>query len=189
MSVEVELKFALSDPAAFRHALESLEARRADTGIETRESDEYFAHPVREFAKTDEALRIRSTNDGTVLTYKGPRLDTTTKTRKELETAIVAGDANAALFRETLLALGFVPVAVVRKLRETWSVHWESRSVTITIDTVDDVGIFCELECVIDGHNQDWSTVRDSLVRLAEHLPTGSSERSSYLELLLNTRQ
>ena len=46
--------------------------------------DEYFNHPCRDFAVTDEALRLRKDPDGK-MTYKGPKLDRTTKTREEIE--------------------------------------------------------------------------------------------------------
>ena len=45
--------------------------------------DEYYAHPARDFAITDEALRLRTENNLTVITYKGPKLDRETKTREE----------------------------------------------------------------------------------------------------------
>ena len=41
--------------------------------------------PCRDFAQTDEALRIRTVGDTSFVTYKGPKLDATTKTRRELE--------------------------------------------------------------------------------------------------------
>ena len=61
MQYEVEQKFRLGEQA------ESIIARLAEIGAseigEARQADHYFNHPVRDFATTDEALRIRSVGD------------------------------------------------------------------------------------------------------------------------------
>jgi len=61
MQYEVEQKFRLDEPA------ESIAARLLEFGAtaigEVRQADHYFNHPVRDFATTDEALRIRSVGD------------------------------------------------------------------------------------------------------------------------------
>ena len=57
-------------------------------------SDEYFQHPCRDFQKTDEALRVRTTslakdkNKFHYLTYKGVKLFEVGKTRQEIEYSI-----------------------------------------------------------------------------------------------------
>ena len=85
MPYEVELKFALPDPAAVRGELLSLGA--VPHSIQT-EVDTYLQHPVRSFEQTDEALRVRRTGPRVFLTYKGPKIDPTTKTRTEIELEI-----------------------------------------------------------------------------------------------------
>jgi adenylate cyclase class 2 len=118
VSFEVELKHRVDDEAA-------LVARLAECGAvlspPITQSDQYFAHPSRDFAQTDEALRIRVVGDQAFVTYKGPKLDTATKTRRELELPLDPSDAGGRKFAELLAAIGFTPVAVVTKQRSTRS--------------------------------------------------------------------
>ncbi|MDD1740191.1 MAG: class IV adenylate cyclase, partial [Methanothrix sp.] len=50
--------------------------------------DLYFNSPLRDFRRSDEALRIRIKEEGARLTYKGPKLDSATKSRMELTVRI-----------------------------------------------------------------------------------------------------
>src|SRR6185295_14932137 len=107
MSFEVEQKFPVTD-------LPALEARLAGVGAREEkvlsQVDQYFAHPARDFARTDEALRIRRVDAENLVTYKGPKLDAATKTRREIELPLAPGDQGAKSFAELLQALGFRPV-------------------------------------------------------------------------------
>ena len=71
---------------------------------EETQVDTYFNHPGRDFAKTDEALRIRRVDDGCFFTYKGPKLDDLTKTCEELE----VGVEDFGTIKDILLRLGFL---------------------------------------------------------------------------------
>ena len=82
MKIEVELKFAVADAVAVREKLNQLGAEFLAPVIQT---DNYYAHPARDFAATDEALRIRRVGTASYLTYKGPKIDQMTKTREETE--------------------------------------------------------------------------------------------------------
>ncbi len=75
--------------------------------------DIYFNSPVRDFRVSDEALRIRVKEEGARLTYKGPKLDRETKSRKELTVKI--DDSEAMM--QILLSLGFVISGEVTKSR------------------------------------------------------------------------
>ncbi|HEU5115398.1 MAG TPA: class IV adenylate cyclase, partial [Isosphaeraceae bacterium] len=79
---EVEIKFRAADHRA-------LAARLIALGAEASEAQEhedlYLAHPSRDFARTDEALRLRRVGDQNRVTYKGPKLGGPTKTREEIE--------------------------------------------------------------------------------------------------------
>src|SRR5262245_40987976 len=112
MSVEVEMKFRAPDPRQLMAALAGLGCGPWD---EVDQVDNYLAHPARDFAQTDEALRIRSEGQQNYLTYKGPKLDATTKTRREIEMPLSPGADAAAQAAELFGALGFRPVASVRK--------------------------------------------------------------------------
>ena len=80
--------------------------RRA-SGNGRRRSDRYFAHPSRDFARTDEALRLRRIGEFNFITYKGPKLDATTKTRREIEIGLADGQQAATDAAELLAAIGF----------------------------------------------------------------------------------
>ena len=181
MAIEIELKFPVD-------SLESVEVALAERdvipGAAVQQKDQYFAHPQRDFSQTDEALRVRKLDGSCEVTYKGPKLDDVSKTRREIEFALPAGDADQAvqLFQE----LGFRPVATVVKQRRKAKVTWHRLTVTVALDAVEDVGFFVELE-VLSGTDR-FQSIRQELFRLAESLGLGHTERRSYLELLLLRR-
>jgi len=182
--IEVEAKFAVDAPERLFAAVQTLNPR--EPFEDSAESDEYFNHPVRDFRITDEALRIRRTVDSVQLTFKGPRLDAVTKSRKELELPI-ASVAEALAFtesqlREILLALGFTSAGMVRKQRKTTTVRFEDRDFTISFDQVEGLPFYAELEILCDEPQRASATA--SLLRLAEYLGLHQSERRSYVELV-----
>ena len=114
MKYEVEQKFPVAHMSDLEIKLAGLGATLSATEVEV---DLYFAHPARDFTKTDEALRIRRKGTSHYLTYKGPKIDATTKTRREIELPLGSEDQSAAAWTELLMALGFTAVAEVRKSR------------------------------------------------------------------------
>src|SRR6476619_4596033 len=114
MQYEVEQKHRVSDEAAL---VGRLQERDGHLEKPIEQSDQYFAHPCRDFATTDEALRIRVVGDQSFVTYKGPKIDKTTKTRQEIELPLDPADRDGSRFASLLAALGFTPVAVARKRR------------------------------------------------------------------------
>jgi adenylate cyclase class 2 len=186
MHLEVEVKFRAgeaSDLAAIRSRLWELGARAAGT---LDQADTYFAHPARDFAQTDEALRLRRVGERNCITYKGPKLDAATKTRRELELPLAEGGDAFDRFSELLIALGFRPVATVRKQREVLQIEWQSCEIEAALDTVTAVGPFVELETSADEATV--ATARQAITSLAKQLGLSDSERRSYLELLLEGR-
>lgn len=180
MHIEVEQKHRVDDVFAL---IAELQRRGIAIGEAIHQSDQYFAHPARDFAKTDEALRIRTVGDASFVTYKGPKLDATTKTRRELELPLAASDGDGLQFAELLSALGFTPVATVRKQRRIFHVFHQGQDVEGALDEVDGVGTFAELELTADDANLE--AAKGVIVSLAADLQLGPSERRSYLELLL----
>jgi len=181
MQLEVEQKHRVEDVAAL---IATLGKRGVTIGPPVTQVDQYFAHPARDYARSDEALRIRSAGGASFVTYKGPKLDATTKTRRELELPLAASDADGLQFVELLQALGFRPVATVRKHRRTFHVRRQAHEVEGALDDVDGVGTFVELELQADDAHVD--VARDTIRSLATELKLGDSERRSYLELLLS---
>jgi adenylate cyclase class 2 len=175
---EVELKL--------RADHESLRERLADHGADhvdsRRQTDTYYDAPHRDFAQTDEALRIRHEQpaDGeavTKVTYKGPLVEAESKTREEHETVV---DSEEAL-EGVLSGLGFEPAARVEKNREFYALD----GYTISLDSVTDLGEFVEIER--ETTEDEVEAVREGAVDLLLQLGLDPDEqiRTSYLGLLL----
>lgn len=177
MQFEVEQKHRIENAAA-------LQARLAVLGATwhapVEQADEYFAHPQRDFAQTDEALRIRTIGDRSYVTYKGPKLDATTKTRRELELPLAATHAE---FAELLAALGFRAVMTVHKTRTPFELSHAGQIVHGAWDEIEGIGAFVELELSAD--EATLAAAKQCIASLAVELALGPTERRSYLELLL----
>src|SRR5262249_22673855 len=106
-SLEVEMKFAGVDFALLEGHLKEHCARLL--GVR-QEADHYFNAPDRDFAITDEALRLRRVGLANFVTYKGPKRDRLTKTRTEIEVPLAEGDRAAGDFVNLLKLLGYRPV-------------------------------------------------------------------------------
>jgi len=178
MTLEVERKFPVPD---FREVEERLDRLHADWSEPVEQIDQYFAHPCRDFAQTDEALRIRRTGEECRVTYKGRRQGGPSKTRREIEFVL----PDAAQATELLEALGFRPFAKVRKRRRPARVHWHEYEVKIALDIVDRLGQFVELE--VQAESETAEQASDAIGNLARSLGLGADERRSYLELLRAT--
>lgn len=178
--LEVEMKFRVDDVDALRSRLAELTEVRLPT---EHHLDTYFRHPVRDFAATDEAFRCRVVDNRAWLTYKGPRLDETTKSREELEMAL-EDSAAAEAFTRVAERLGFVPVREVRKTRELWQWTDSGESVVIALDSVPGLGCYCEIETLV-GTMGEFETARERVLAMAERLGLRESERKSYLCMLL----
>ena len=107
---EVEQKYPLADVAAVEAALARLGATWHAT---VEQVDRYFNHPCRDFAATDEALRLRRTGEALAITWKGPRLDATAKTRRELELPLAEAAVPAAALAEAAVPAAAVAEAAV----------------------------------------------------------------------------
>lgn len=182
MAFEVEQKFSVPHFDSLTDALKSLGGKLA---APRREVDQYYNHPARDFAVTDEALRLRTVGSESRITYKGPKIDRTTKTRREIELPLTGQTVES--WAELLKALGFRPVAEVRKHRRKAWIAWEGQRVEVSLDDVDEVGPFVELELMADASSLE--SARGCIASLAQRLGLEVSERRSYLELLLERRQ
>ena len=172
---EVEIKAYLDDITSVETRLQQLDAIFQKT---IHQSDTYFQHPIRNFAQTDEALRIRISDNQSYLTYKGPKLDSSSKTREELELKIHEPDKTS----EILKKLGFSTVLIVKKTRKIYSMD----DIIISLDDVDDLGYFIEFELEVTD-KEIIPSARDRLISLLNKLgiPKDKLERRSYLELRL----
>ena len=179
MPIEVEQKYRLTDRDALFARLAALGAVAMQTVTQV---DTYYAHPARDFATTDEALRIRRVGDASFITYKGPKLDQQTKTRREIELPLL--EVADPGFAELLQALSFHSVAEVTKVRQIFSLERAGQTIEISVDQVNGVGGFVELEIVVSAEAQI-PPAQQQIAALASELQLEHSERRSYLELLL----
>ena len=168
--LEIEIKAYCND---FTSLVERIKTLGGISERELEQEDRYYNHPSRDFVKTDEALRVRSDVSGSVITYKGPKLSTVAKTRREVETGI----EDLSKMGEILILLGFRESGVVRKKREVYSLG----DVEICIDHVEGLGFFVELEKIAS----DREAVEKELFALAADLGLRKFERRSYLEMVL----
>ncbi|MBE6495279.1 MAG: class IV adenylate cyclase [Methanobrevibacter thaueri] len=176
--IEVEVKARIDGFEEIEEKLESIGAVKSKTEFQ---EDIYFASPIVDFAKTDEALRIRTTNNDIFITYKGPKLNKDAKTRKEVEMNIESAEKARDIFEE----IGFKPVRTVRKNRQ----YYTYENFEISLDDVEGLPPYMEIEISLEDGN-DYSEAQKMIFDLFERLGiTEGFERTSYMELLesLNT--
>ncbi|MDD3753484.1 MAG: class IV adenylate cyclase [Methanobacterium sp.] len=175
--IEVEVK-------AHATNLDEIEKKVIEIGASRRgeeyQEDLYFNAPHRDFAQTDEALRIRKTksenSEKTYITYKGPKMDELSKTRKEIEVA-VEDPSNVA---EILQNLSFRAVAMVRKNRTIYTLD----ELIITLDQVHGVGDFVEIEKETAEGEDTEEALNQIFATYSKIGIENGFERSSYLELM-----
>jgi len=175
--IEVEVKALANNLAVIEDKLDQLGALKKN--VEYQE-DIYFNAPHRDFAETDEALRIRKTIDNSgeriFITYKGAKMDKVSKTRKEIEVDVGDQTKVANIFE----SLGFWSVAIVRKNRITFTFD----ELIITLDEVKGVGCFVEIEKEAE-EGEDFQVALDEIFRFYKKIGIKEGfERRSYLELM-----
>ena len=173
--IEVEVKARID-------SFEEMEKRLKDLGaVKTKDEfqeDIYFASPIVDFAETDEALRIRTTNNDTFITYKGPKLNEKAKTRKEVEMTIESAAKASDIFTE----IGFTPARTVRKNRQ----YYRYENFEISLDDVEGLPPYMEIEIALSD-SEDYTEAQNRIFKLFEKLDiTDGFERTSYMELLEN---
>ena len=170
--LEIEAKIKVSSIEPVKEILKEKKAEFLGISIQ---KDTYYNAPHRDFAETDEALRIRDNGAGFELTYKGAKLrGTDAKAREEFNLDI----GSAKEMEKILLRLGFRKTSIVSKKREDYSY----RKTTIALDNVEDLGEFIEIEIISDD--------KDSALKQIDSVKTelgicGKNIPQSYLEMLL----
>lgn len=178
--IEVEIKAKVENEDKLKKKLRELGAEKKATVFE---EDIYFQHPSRDFAESDEALRLRRSIEKTkesakklgerfFLTYKGKKIDKKTKTREEISVEV----NNLEKAEKILERLGFKEVARIKKSRELY----ELGEYLISIDSVENLGKFAEIEKKSENYSVE------EMLSFMKKLGLKESIRESYLELLLN---
>ncbi len=181
--LEIEQKFSVPDFTAVERILVAWGAR---AGEDYLEADHYFNGPDRDFARTDEAFRLRRIGTANFLTYKGPKKPGPVKIRTELEIPLLDGDRSAEDMTRLLVHLGYRPVAVVRKRRRHFHLQRGEFQLTVCLDEVDELGHFVEVEVLAPDEQE--SAARTVMEETAQALGLTALERRSYLGLLLAAR-
>jgi adenylate cyclase, class 2 len=176
--IEVEVKaHAPKDFGKLEEVLSNLGAIRVG---EEYQEDTYFNAPHRDFAKTDEALRIRKVQNKdskeVYITYKGAKMDDVSKTRKEIEVMVEDPLKVADIFNN----LSFRPVATVRKNR----IIYNLKELIITLDEVHGVGYFIEIEKEVEEGEKTGGALKEIFATYSEIGIEEGFERRSYLELM-----
>ena len=177
--IEVEVKAKIDNFEDMEKKLNEIGAKKSKKEFQ---EDIYFNSPVVDFSKTDEALRIRTTRENAdekiFITYKGPKIDKKSKTRKEIEMGIADSEKCSDIFE----AIGFKRVRSVKKNRQYYSYE----NFEISLDDVEGLDPYMEIEIALDD-GSDYNEAQDSIFKLFEKLGvTDGFERTSYLELLEN---
>ncbi|GAB7015977.1 class IV adenylate cyclase [Methanogenium cariaci] len=172
--IEVETKIAVSNLPEIADCLRSRGA--VDLGSSVQQ-DTYLNATHRDYAKTDEALRVRETASGTEITYKGPKSPgSKSKARTEITLSVASAPDAIAL----LTATGFFVSATVRKERH----EFQYGGTTIALDRVENLGTYIEIEVLTDADiaaaDKKIDAVKKELNISGAHIPV------SYLELLLS---
>ena len=166
--MEIEIKCYCDDAEHIKHLLFEMDALFLDRRFER---DAYFNHPSKNFADSDEALRLRAIGEKAIITYKGPKVSKISKARIEHETELKDYDS----MNNILLSLGFTHSGIIEKERFVYSFN----GMEICIDYVDGLGVFVEIEK--RGELKD--EIEQELFNTAEKLGLTKFERRSYLEL------
>lgn len=177
---EVEQKYFVDNS-------EQLLQQLADAGFarshEEVHCDMYYQHPSRDFRQTDEAFRLRRVNEKLCVTYKGQRLNSEVKTRREIELGLAAKDE--AHWQELLGHLGFRPLPEVRKTRVVFrAARNDCQGFVVTLDQVDQLGLFAEIEKIVRDPAA-LSEAQKSIEELASRLGLTRVQKLSYLAQLL----
>ncbi|MCL2687884.1 MAG: class IV adenylate cyclase [Methanobrevibacter sp.] len=175
--IEVEVKAKIKDFEAVKTLLKEINAKKSH--VEHQE-DSYFNNPLKDFGKTDEALRIRKVTIKNkfeiFITYKGPKIDKTSKTREEIEVGIEDSEKIDKIFQH----LGFKKVADVIKNRTIYNLN----QYIISLDEVKDLGPYMEIETDLED-GSEFKEELDKIFDIFKKLGINDGfERTSYLELL-----
>jgi adenylate cyclase class 2 len=193
---EVEIKIKIAEPDHTRLKILELGGKKL---YNMEHTDVYYNAPLAlgDFAKSDEALRLRKTVliDHTTqqiikeehdITYKGPKLDKILKTRVEHVARVL--DPNK--IDEIFLALGFRKVITIPKHREVFEISFEGRNIEVLIDTVEGLnGHYLEAE-MMAKEKAEMEATQHHILRFIHAIGYNDRDsiRKSYLELVLGAK-
>ncbi len=193
--IEVEIKVRILDPEAIRN---NFRQKGGIYKLSLEHEDIYFNMPegLRDFKESDEALRLRKSiafneSDDSIgkktdfyLTYKGKKLDNSTKTREEIEIKI----EDIEKTKKLLKILGFQEILTIKKERELYEFKLKSYHIEALIDYIPTLKqYFIEVECLLEA-SDNYESSRDVLFEFLNLFGIKKEEsiRKSYLELIMD---
>ena len=191
--IEVEIKVKISDPNLIRKKFDTTGVYK----LSLHHEDTYFNMPkgLRDFKQTDEALRLRKSIEfnrennlitqkiNYFMTYKGKKIDKTTKTREEIEVKLNETEN----MKNLLNLLGFREVFTVIKERELYDFKFQDTRIEALIDYLPILEqYFIEVEILAETINKV-EKAKDTLFQFLEIIGFKREEsiRTSYLELVM----
>ncbi|MFX1503089.1 MAG: class IV adenylate cyclase [Promethearchaeota archaeon] len=192
--IEVEIKVRISNPEIIR---KKFEEKNGVYKISLEHEDTYYNLPIglRDFKRTDEALRLRKSVEfnknnenkerkiNFYITYKGKKMDKSTKTREEIDIKIDDIESMKLLFKE----LGFRDIFTIRKVRELYEFEYEDYQIEALIDYIPILEqYFIEVEYLSDS-SEKLNDIREVLFEFLSlfGIKREQSIKKSYLELIL----
>ncbi len=191
--IEVEIKVKISDPNVIRKKFEDFNGVYK---LSLQHEDTYFNMPkgLRDFKATDEALRLRKSiefnredkmmaqKSNYFITYKGKKIDKSTKTREEIEVKINEIED----MKNLLKLLGFREVFTIVKERELYDFKFKDTRIEALIDYIPILEQhFVEVELITESY-ENVDENKEILFQFLENfgIKKHESVRKSYLELI-----
>ena len=186
------MKFRVDDADSYERLLN--EVLGITLGEPTTEADLFFTNEALGFPNAGKSLRIRRRGNYLAATFKGPRLDKETKTREEIELTLV--DERAEQTEENARRvdkaradwigfyerLGFARYGEVVKTRRRAQTRYGGREFEITLDKIEGIGSFTELEVVAE--KEEFEDAKTTVMVLASRLGLKETIVRSYLSMV-----
>lgn len=184
MALEIEIKVRVDSLDGIRN---NLLKNGCVLVADQDEHDTYFNAPHRDFAVTDEALRLRCLKNqkcGEItvpnLTYKGKKVGAEGfKAREEIIADVYDADNIATILEK----LGFVKTAEVVKHREIY----RCQDAIVTLDDLYGVGYFSEIEAAAHLSEKDAIETIEKIAEMAGI--SGERLTESYLEIMMREKK
>lgn len=190
--LEIEMKFRVDDVDSYERLL--AESLGVVFGEPSTEADVFFTNQALGFPNEGKSLRIRRRGNYLAATFKGPRLDKETKTREEIELTLIdereeINEENAKRVDDAkenwirfYQKLGFAIYGEVVKTRRRVETSYDGRPLEITLDKIEGLGYFTELEIVAEKDN--FEEAKAILMILASRLGLKNTIARSYLSMV-----
>ena len=170
-NIEIEIQVKIENSELLLEFLK----KNADFKSEKHQVDTYFSPIHRNFLDKrpiNEWLRLRSSNGKYYITYKDWHTDDEGKSHHcdEYESEVEHIDQLEKIFK----VLNFKPVTTVDKLRKIWIY----KDYEVSIDTVQGVGDFVEIEYIGSDETVEPKSVTAEMIKFLKNIGCGKIERN-----------